>query len=322
MSDRILTCEGCGNYIDEEDLFCGNCGRERPQAAAESRARIEEGFAGFDCESCGASLTYDADTEGLRCSFCGSVSMKRQKESTGRIRAGHYLSFEVRRDDAVRAFREWIGRGFFRPFGIRQAARLVSMQAVYIPFWNFRADVATFYTGDSSRTPVFARADWCPVFGERVGKVEDLLVCASGSLSPREVGSLEPFDFSRKQPYERESIREFAVEDFGLGRRGARPRARKRLLESEKRHCAALIPGRSRNVHVNPLVTGMGSEPVLLPVWINAYRYRDEVFRFCINGQTGAVVGSAPFSAIKLILLILAIVMVVLVVLGLVLGGG
>jgi hypothetical protein len=35
---------------------------------------------------------------------------------------------------------------------------------------------------------------------------------------------------------------------------------------------------------------------VLLPVWIMAYRYRDVVFRFLVNGQSGKATGRAPTS--------------------------
>jgi len=304
MATTARRCEACGNYIDDEDLFCSNCGRESPREGEAPHTEVEEGFMGFDCESCGASLTYDAQVEGLRCSFCGSVRMKRQPAVTGRIRAEFCLPFEVTRDDAVRAFRSWISRGFFRPSGLASGARLVSMQAVYIPFWTFRGKTHTYYTGDSSHTPAGARASWCPVFGERSVEVNEILVCASGSLAPGEVRGLAPFDFSRKRPYRREELHSYAVEDFGVSRRGARPLARALILEVERAACVALIPGSSRNVNVNPLVTDMQSDPVLLPVWINAYRFRDVVYRFCVNGQTGKIVGNAPFSLLKLALII------------------
>jgi hypothetical protein len=57
----------------------------------------------------------------------------------------------------------------------------------------------------------------------------------------------------------------------------------------------------------------MRSEPALLPIWINAYRYGERTYRFCVNGQTGALVGSAPVSLAKLAILVLAIAIVVLV---------
>ena len=39
---------------------------------------------------------------------------------------------------------------------------------------------------------------------------------------------------------------------------------------------------------------------VLLPVWISAYRYRDRVFRFLVNGRTGEVQGERPWSPWKI----------------------
>jgi hypothetical protein len=50
---------------------------------------------------------------------------------------------------------------------------------------------------------------------------------------------------------------------------------------------------------VNVRLEGLTSEPVLLPVWIVAYRYRDQLFRFLINGQTGQASGQAPVSWAK-----------------------
>lgn len=307
MNDAPPRCEGCGNYVDEEDLFCGNCGREAALVESAARNEIEEDFIGFDCETCGASLTYDAAAEGLRCSFCGSVSLKRQSRATGRIKAESYLPFEVPEEAALRAFERWISKGFFRPAGIAREARVVSVKPVYLPFWRFRAKTHTYFTGDSSKTPPFARADWCPVFGERRGTVEDVLVLASGSLAPGELDDISPFDFSRGKPYTREDLRSHAVEDFGLSRRGARDRARLQMLEIERSHAAGEIPGRSRNVHVNTVFSDFRSDPVLVPVWINAYRYREETFRFLVNGQSGKVTGRAPFSWLKLALVVGAV---------------
>ena len=100
--------------------------------------------------------------------------------------------------------------------------------------------------------------------------------------------------------YRREEIEDQAVEDFGLSRRGARPRARALMLEAERQRAAGRIPGRSRNVRVNALFTHLQATPVLLPIWINAYRFGEQTYRFIINGQTGKVTSRAPFSLLKL----------------------
>jgi hypothetical protein len=50
---------------------------------------------------------------------------------------------------------------------------------------------------------------------------------------------------------------------------------------------------------------------VLLPVWIAAYRYNGKVYRFLVNGQTGEVVGVAPWSAAKLAAAIAFVILVI-----------
>jgi hypothetical protein len=41
---------------------------------------------------------------------------------------------------------------------------------------------------------------------------------------------------------------------------------------------------------------------ILLPVWVSAFRYHDEVYRFVVNARTGEVQGQRPRSWVKLTL--------------------
>ncbi|MBI4604009.1 MAG: hypothetical protein HY721_18795 [Planctomycetes bacterium] len=82
------------------------------------------------------------------------------------------------------------------------------------------------------------------------------------------------------------------------------------MLEAERRLAAQSIHGSSRNVRVNTLFTEVRSSPVLLPVWINAYRFRETTYpyRLVVNGQTGKLTGHAPVSLAKLALVVVAAV--------------
>lgn len=79
-----------------------------------------------------------------------------------------------------------------------------------------------------------------------------------------------------------------------MQRKYARPLARQGLESLERAACAEYVPGRNRNLKVNVRLEGLSSEPVLLPIWVMAYRYQNQVFRFLINGQTGKATGEAP----------------------------
>jgi len=45
----------------------------------------------------------------------------------------------------------------------------------------------------------------------------------------------------------------------------------------------------------------------LVPVWISAYRYKEKTYHYVVNGVTGKMNGTAPYSWIKISLAILAV---------------
>ena len=50
---------------------------------------------------------------------------------------------------------------------------------------------------------------------------------------------------------------------------------------------------------------------VLLPVWVSAYRYQDQVYRIVINARTGEVQGERPWSWVKIAMAVLAALIVI-----------
>ena len=50
---------------------------------------------------------------------------------------------------------------------------------------------------------------------------------------------------------------------------------------------------------------------LLLPVWLSAYRYREQPYRFMINARTGEVTGERPWSWIKITLAVIAALIVI-----------
>lgn len=316
MSDLQLKCPVCQSLVDEEDLFCPNCGTEAPQRvdqAAPPAARTAT--YNFECKGCGASMSYDAKEQTLRCPFCGSTDME-AKPDAKILSPSRVVPFVVSQEQAIAAMRGYLSTGFFRPGDLSQQAAVVNMRPVYVPYWIFAATTHTHWTADTSHTPVGARGDWYPLSGDHAGRYENLLIGASGALTPAETSALCPFDLAAGVPPEQVDLENITVEQFSVQRKYARPLARQAIDAMEADVCTRqYVPGSARNVHVNVRVEGMTSEPVLLPVWIMAYHYRNRVFRFLVNGQSGKSTGQKPVSwwRVALIpLLILAIVLLAL----------
>jgi hypothetical protein len=304
MADLLTKCSVCQALLDEEDLFCSNCGTENAAlATAEGRKSTSAASTvtqAFQCAGCGASMSYSAQEGRLACPFCASTELVEKKDSRA-LAAHRVVPMVLDHDAAVQALRGWLGRGFWRPGDLSQQASIESMKPVYVPYWVFSGQTHTYWTADTSQTPSGARGDWFPLAGEHRGQYEGVLVGASAALTPAEAVQICPFELSQAVPPDQVDFRRAVQEQFAVPRKYARPLARQRLEELERQACdLAYIPGNSRNVKVNVKVEGMTSEPVLLPVWIMAYRYKDELFRFLVNGQTGHATGKAPLSWLKI----------------------
>ena len=136
--------------------------------------------------------------------------------------------------------------------------------------------------------------------GTRVGTYDDVLVGASGTLTPAEVQEIAPFDISSAVQPESIDLNNVIVEEFRVTRRDARMRAAALVEQYEAAQAQQSIPGSIRNLNTNVRIQDMRSVPLLLPIWILVYQYKDQPYRVLVNGQTGEVFGTSPFSYVKL----------------------
>ncbi len=312
MSEALVRqkCPICRSMLDEEDLFCSTCGTESAASDVIDKPHTQQAsLHSFRCESCGASMSYDASAKALRCPFCGSEKMTQRTDSRT-LRPNLVVPFSIDRSQVETNLREWLRRGFWKPGDAAQLAAIREVTQVFVPFWVFSANTYTYWSGDSSPAPFGARGDWHPLSGDHRGQYRGLLVPASSILATGEVESISPFDLSRGVSPDKVDLENVVVEEFRLPKKFARPLAQSKLEAMETAASMSYFPGRSRNVRVNVRVEGMTSDPFLLPIWIMVYRYKDQPYRVLINGQTGKVAGSSPFAYNKLfvILLIVAIV--------------
>ncbi len=225
MGDVLIRCSVCTSLLDEEDLFCANCGtecppRERPNAAQDRATRTSRD--NFECSGCGASMSYDASAKSLRCPFCGSLDMVARPDIAV-LNPSTVVPFRFEQSEALARLREWLGKGFWRPGALARQAAVVKITAVYVPYWVFQAQTHTFWTADTNQTPPGARGDWYPLSGEHHGSYAGVLVGASGALTAQETAALQPFDLDSGVPAAQVDLDNVVVEQLALPRKYARP---------------------------------------------------------------------------------------------------
>jgi len=301
-------CAVCRTYLDSEDLFCSNCGTENPKGVDADGVGAESNTAAvtqqasvmsFRCDQCAASMSYDASAKTLRCPFCGSAKMS-SRPNARTLKPSGVVPFQVVQSQVESLLREWLSRGFWKPGDASQRSVVSKVTQVYVPFWVFSASTETAWTADSSSVPIGARGTWRPVFGTHRGNHDGVLVGASGTLTPAEVQEIAPFDLALAVKPSTVDLDNVIVEEFRVTRRDARMKAAAVIEQYEAIESKQSVPGSVRSLKTNVRIQDMRSVPLLLPIWIMVYQYRKQPFRVLVNGQTGEVFGTAPFSYAKL----------------------
>jgi hypothetical protein len=312
MSVAVERCESCGGLVDVEDVFCANCGRTVADHRPTELKKLSIAAKNFQCKGCGASMNYDASAQTLKCPFCGSLDLIEDK-TEGILAPECVIPFDIDQAGAQARLRDWLGSSFWHPNDLRTAAQLTELNAVFVPFWIFKTRVSCHWTADTDQVPWGANASWYPISGHCAHDFDSVWIPASGGVSERHLSAICPFDARAAVAPDRLKFEGVTVEQFTVSRRYARPKVQAYLEGAESQIVDREAPGSQRNIHVNLLMEGTESQAALAPLYILAYRYRDRVYQFLINGQNGKSTGTAPISAAKIAGLIGGLILLILI---------
>lgn len=341
---RRFPCTQCGASLEylpgSEVLRCPHCGYENrilpsaePILEQDFRRTLHE-LAGtapvsekvaVHCDSCGASYSFAAATHAGQCPFCGAPVVAKT-ESHRELQVQALLPFRVDRDRARTLFRQWLGKLWFAPGGLRDYARNdARLTGMYVPYWTYDAATTTTYRGERGdnyqvqerylaiengreveRVRIVTKIRWTPAAGVVSRFFDDVLVLASRSLPRAVTERLEPWDLANLEPYREEYLSGFQSEMYQIPLDQGFERAREIMAPTIRRDIERDIGGDHQRIHAADTRYGeIRFKHILLPVWMSAFRFRDKVYRFVVNGRTGEVQGERPYSPWKIALAIL-----------------
>jgi predicted RNA-binding Zn-ribbon protein involved in translation (DUF1610 family) len=349
-------CPSCGAEMDFDaergTLACAYCGHTStvpttPQAIQEYdlEAALQDMLAAphemgygdnkrsLKCESCGAINTVDANVVSTECAFCGSNQVVPQQQVAQVLKPESLLPFQIEQAKAAALFRNWLGRGFFRPTPVKKIAKYAEakLQGVYLPFWTFdafssswwHAEAGYYYYVDETywatddegkrvqKTRKVQKVRWQPASGFLQLPFDDVLVPATTNVERPMVERIYPFDTSKLVSYEPGFLSGWGAEAYTVDLREGWETGQQIIQERVRQACSQEVPGDTqRNLQVDTAFSNLKYKHVLFPVWIASYRYKDKVYRFLVNGQTGEVQGQAPISWIRVALVIMVVVII------------
>jgi hypothetical protein len=340
-----FNCPACGAEANwnpaTQKLVCPFCGVESPaplqirQAGtvipehdlAAALAAIPDSARGWQakktsvrCQSCQAISVFDAEEIGRRCDFCGSTALVPYEQVEDPFRPESLLPLKIAEPQARELIRAWFGRQWLAPNSFSARALTDTAKGIYLPYWTFDAKADAQWTAESGEyyyvhenNRRVRKVKWRAVSGALSHAFDDELVCASVGVDAGKLRRIEPFPTNSLVPYDPGYLAGWTVERYQIDLVAAAGRSREQMNAELRDLCGRQVPGDTyRNLAVHATFSGQTFKHMLAPVWLMTYAYRATSYQVVVNGVTGEIAGSRPWSWIKVSLLVFALFLVFL----------
>lgn len=345
LARQKFHCPACGAEANwnpaKQKLICPYCGTESPATLQTLGAdtvivehdlvtalrAIPDSARGWQaekvqvrCQSCQAISVFDPGKIGERCQFCGSTALVPYEEVKDAFRPESLLPLKVAESQARDLIRAWYGRQWLAPNRFSAKALTDTVKGIYLPYWTFDAKAHARWTAESGTyyyvregNRQVQRVRWTPASGELDHVFDDDLVCASVGVNPERLRRVEPFPTDTLVPYDAGYLAGWTVERYQIDLVAAAERSRQQMDATLRELCARQIPGNTyRNLVVDAAYRDQTFKHILAPVWLLSYVYGARSFQVVVNGVTGTISGSRPWSWIKITLLVIVALIIVI----------
>lgn len=232
----------------------------------------------------------EAGRENPRCLFCGREELRPAELPEGVVPPGEYLPFTVDAGRARAAFEHFAKSSIWHPGDLRRAE--LKLEPAFVAAWAWSSNVETHW---AAMVPASTHSGVRPVSGAETRRVS-ALVPASALLTRRELTALGAFDLSQATTFDPAAPP--GAHEIGTLTLSAASAEARRVMTSQ---VEAELGKAARKLAASHLVTEAEGRPVLVPVWVGAYRWKDRLFRVLVQGQSGRFVGKGPVSALRVL---------------------
>ena len=322
-------CPNCGAYLtfspEKQGVVCEYCDSEfsmeeikkiyaeldaitEEPAVAEEKEEFAEHTNLYHCSSCGAQIMADDQQTALFCYYCHNPVILAGK-MTGDFKPDKVIGFQFSRDQALGAFKKWCGKRKFVPNDFKSSQQLEKMTGLYVPFWVADCDVDAQYQAIGKKVRSWISGNYRYTETKEYQVVRNARVLTRGvpadgesKIDDQLMEAIEPYDYSDVQDFSMSYLTGFFADKYDVDRAGVFPRIRERVDKVSRDIIHNSVKGYS-SVSVkteNYNIVKTDWQYMMLPVWFMSYKYKDKVYEFAMNGQTGKVAGTPPLSKPKL----------------------
>lgn len=314
-----MSCEYCDSELDLTALEELNAIHEETQKEIEwvsyeegngSKSWEEEekkGVKKYACQSCAASILTDDVTVATKCPYCENPVIL-PSEMEEEYRPDLVIPFQVSKEDAIKAFGNYLNNKKLLPNLFKDYNHLQDITGVYVPFWLFDSKTIGNLTYKGTKTKMWTSGEYRYTrhdhyLVKRSGRANFVKVPADGSskMDDTMMEAIEPFDFTKGVDFNTAYLSGYLAQNYDVDSKELTPRVKERMEQSLTRLCEKTVLGYQTKILSHKHIFNKEGEInyALLPVWILNTKYKDTIYTFAMNGQTGKFVGELPIDKAK-----------------------
>ncbi|MBQ3870191.1 MAG: hypothetical protein II777_06535 [Clostridia bacterium] len=304
-----LACESCNNEYDIGTIE--QYAKNNTDASFKWDKKYREALKGtlpemtvYNCRSCGAEIITDATTAATHCPYCDNEVIIAEK-LTGALRPNGVIPFKILKDGIKEKIREFCRGKKLLPNNFFDEQKIDQVQGIYVPVWLFDGTLDGKTSYDATTTSSYISNSYRYTTTNHYliecdGKMSFSRVPVDGSTKMDDdlMNSIEPYDYSQIVDFDGQYLSGFLADRFDQDPDESIPTASQRMMNSAtQRFSAAIGSEYSKTLRNNELkLKDPSVKYVLLPVYLFNLSYKDKIYRFAMNGQTGKLVGELPID--------------------------
>ncbi|QJP35890.1 DNA helicase PriA [Nonlabens sp. Ci31] len=280
------------------------------------------------CRNCGANQHVEESYKSLHCVYCTMPLIIEDAYQDNWILPGAVVPFDFKQDKAHQIFKKWIAVLWWAPNNLKRASLSPeNTKGLYVPYWTFDAELYAQYegqrgeyyyvtvtsgSGKNKRTRQERRTRWYPSSGEVSGFIDDTLVKGSiqkGGQIPQQIAF---WKLDELKTFDTRFLAGYVTEKYTIPLQDGHLEAKEKARDIATALASRDIGGDTQRVHkLEMQLSEETFKHILLPVYISSYKFNSKRYNFYVNGQTGKIYGTRPYSFWKIFLAILAGLMLI-----------
>ena len=311
-STQKLDCEYCLSSftIEEVKRLCAHTENSIPPEEVQVKDDFENHTNLYRCNSCGAEIMADDQQTATFCYYCHNPVILSGKMG-GAYKPDQVIGFRLTKENAIADFKKWIGKRWFVPKDFKSQEQIEKLTGLYVPFWIADCHVNVDYraVGKKLRHWVSGNYSYTETKEYRItrqGKMTTRGVPADGETKIEDLlmEAIEPFDYRELKDFSMSYLSGFFADKYDVDKSAVFPRIRIRTNQACSAFVKSTVSGYSS---VTPSIeqyniSNTDWRYIMLPVWFMTYKYKNKMYEFAINGQTGKLAGTPPLSKGRLLL--------------------